>query len=208
MSKNFKTSINPLDISTELKKVEKYSNIILKEFVNMVNETKDFIKKMFFSSFKYSYIVVIIFFIILAFTILFSKNKIGNLLILCYIFIIIFILGFISGILALLITTIEMFIKLCKSCYKLFKSNLSLTIKNVIRVIVVILEIISYMIALFVVVVVLVVMALIIDFFFGINIKIFNTINGLYKKESLIEQTPFGAIDSFGDMIRKGFENC
>ena len=208
MSDKFKTSINPLDIKDELQKVIHFSRIILQNFKNMLKFIKYFIKNFVFNTFKYAYIVVIIGFSLLGLTLLLSKNKLGNLLILCYIFNIIIIAGLLSGVLAIIIICIEKTIELYNHSTKLFKKQKKIAIKCIVEIIIIILTILLLLLELFFVVCFLVIMALIIDFLMGIGIKIFNLINSLYTKMSLTSQTATTAIDSFGDMIRKGFENC
>jgi len=203
---SFKTSINPLDFSSQIGKVIKFSNIILKNFVNMIIDIKHFIKKFVFSLFKYTYVFVIIATIILAGTLLFSKNKLGNILVLCYIFIIIIIAGLLSGVLALIIIVLEKIINICKIIEKLATSSTAMTVKNVFRIIVAILEIIGLLLLLFVIGIALVIICVVIDVLMGWNIQLFNTIDGTFK--DLTPQTATTAIQSFGDLIKKGFENC
>jgi hypothetical protein len=159
-------------------------------------------------SLDYIHIFFIVVFSLLGFTLLLSKNKLGNLLILCYIFTILIIFGFMSGIVALLIICIEKTIQLIKKIIELTKIEKKISIKTFIKIILVILAILLFVVELGFISGFLVILALIVDFLFEICIKIFYTLNGLYSSASLGAQTATSAIDSFGTMVRKGFERC
>ena len=121
--------LNIIDIGPLIQKVIHYSRMILKKFIGMLHDIKYFIKTFVFSLFKYTYVFIIIAVSLLGFTLLLSKNKLGNLLILCYLFIIIIIFGFISGIVALFIICIEKMISLFKQTMKIAKMDKKVSIK-------------------------------------------------------------------------------
>ena len=75
------------DVREELKTVTDYANLIIKYLISSIRKLINFINKLIFSSFEYISVVLIIFAILLAATLLFSSNKYGNLLVLCYFFI-------------------------------------------------------------------------------------------------------------------------
>lgn len=200
--------LNIIDIGPLIKKVIHYSEMILKKFIGMLHDIKYFIKRFVLSLFKYTHVFIIISISLLGFTLLLSKNKLGNLLILSYLLIMIAIFGFMSGIIALFIICIEKTISLIKQVIKLTKMEKKISIKSIINIVIVILVILLFALEFAFVLGFLAFLALIVDFLFGLSIKIFNTINGLYSTTSFVAQTATTAVDSFGTMIRKGFEKC
>ena len=122
--------------------------------------------------------------------------------------IILVIFGFLSGILALLLICIEKLIKLIKALIKLAKMEKKISIKFFINIIKIGCAILLFAFELVVITGFLVFLALVVDVLFGIAVKIFETLNGLYSATSLVAQTATTAIDSFGTIVRKGFEKC
>lgn len=204
----FNTSINPLDISDLLQKVIHYSNRIMKQCVGVLHDMKYFIKEFAISLFKYIHVFLIVAVSLLGITLLFSKNKLGNLLVLMYVFMNLFMVGLIIGVIALIVICIEKTIELFKKILQLIKIEKKISIKSVIAIIFVILGIFLFLIEFGIILGFLVFIALVIDFLFGMIRKLFNVINGVYSKTSLAAESATTAIDSFGTMIRKGFENC
>ena len=200
--------LNIIDIRPLIKTVTQYSVIIMKKVIGVLHDMRYIIKNFALSLIKHLHVFFIVMSSLLGITLLFSKNKLGNLLILCYLFIIIFILGLFAGIFALFIICFEKTIGLIKELIKLFNMERKISIKSIINIIIVILSILLFCIEFAIVLGFLTVMSLIVDFLFGISIKIFNMINGIYSGTSFLAQTATGALDSFGVMVRKGFENC
>lgn len=200
--------LNIINIGPLIQKVIHYSRIIMKKCLGVLHDMKYLIKEFALSLFKYIHVFLIVGTSLLGLTLLLSKNKLGNLLILCYLSLIIFIFGIIIGILALFVICIEKTIELFKQLLKLAKMERKISVKCIIDIIIVILTIFLFVIEFAFVLGFLSVLALFVDFLFGLSIKIFNTINGLYSATSFAAQTTAGALDSFGTMIRKGFENC
>jgi hypothetical protein len=204
----FNTSLNPLDISGILKKVFHYSGIILKKSIGVIKDMKYFIKEFALSLFKYFHVFIIVSISLLGVTLLFSKNKLGNLLILSYLILVAFVFGLVIAILALVGVCIEKTILLFKKILELIKIEKKISVKCIINIIFVFLAILLFGIEFAFVLGFLTFLAIIVDYIFGVLTKIFNTINGVYSKTSLLAQTTTTAVDSFGTMIRKGFENC
>jgi hypothetical protein len=85
----------------------------------------------------------------------------------------------------------------------------AMKIKPVINIIVAIFAIFLFVFEFAFILGFLVIMSLIVDFIYGMVITpLFITINGVYSETSLMAQTTTGALDSFGSIVRKGFENC
>ena len=197
-----------IDIGPLIQKVIHYSRMIFKRLIGSLHDMKYFIKRFVLVALQHIHIFFIIALSLLGITLLLSKNKLGNLLILCYIFVILIIFGFVSAIIALFIICIEKLIQLIKKIIELAKIKKKISVKSIITIILVILAILLFAIELAVILGFLTLLALIVDVLFGISIKIFNTLNGIYSTTSLISQTATTAIDSFGTMVRKGFEKC
>jgi hypothetical protein len=208
MSDSFKTSINPLDIKYQIQQVIKFSDRMFKQFLNMLTTMKFLIKKLVFSILTHVHIFFVISSILIIGTILFSKNKLGNLLVLCYICIIIFISGLLLGVLGLIINIIEKIITLIKKIIDLANQKKEVDWKPIFYLIIAIIYIFILIFEIFFMVCFLILITLFIDILFGIAIKIFDIINGLYAGTSIVAQTTMGALDTFGSMVRKGFENC
>ncbi len=200
--------LNIIDIRPLLKRVTRFSVTITKKIIGVLHDMKYIIKKFALSLIKHLHVFLIISISLLGFTLIFSKNKLGNLLILCYVFIIIFIFGLFAGIIALFVICIEKSISLIKQLIKLFNMEKKISVKSIINIIIVIFGIFLFCIEFGFVLAILTILAIIVDFFFGVAIQIFNLINGIYSETVFIAQSATGALESFGSMVRKGFENC
>ncbi len=200
--------LNIIDIGPLIKKVIHYSEIIFKKFIGMFHDMKYFIKRFVLVMVSHLHIFIIVCFSLLGITLLLSKNKLGNILILCYLILILFMFGFVSGIVALLLICIEKLIKLIKVLIKLAKMEKKISIKFFINLIKILCAILLFTIELFVIAAVLTFLAIVVDILLGLTINIFEAINGLYSATSLVAQTATSAIDSFGTIVRKGFEKC
>ena len=201
--------LNIINIGPQIDKVIYYSGKIMKQIIGVFNDMKYFIKEFALSLFKYIHVFIIVSFSLLGITLLFSKNKLGNILVLFYLIMIVFVAGIIVGIFALIAVCIEKTINLFKQVMILIRMEKALRVKPVINIIIAIFAIFLFVFEFAFILGFLVIMALILDFIYGTIITpLFNTINGLYSKASLVAQTTTGALDSFGSMVRKGFENC
>jgi hypothetical protein len=201
--------LNIINIGPQIDKVLHYSGKIMKQVIGVFNDMKYFIKEFALSLFKYIHVFIIISFSLLGITLLFSKNKLGNILVLFYLIMIVFISGIIVGIFALIVVCIEKSIILFKQIMKLIKMEKAMKIKPVINIIVAIFAIFLFVFEFAFILGFLVIMSLIVDFIYGMVITpLFITINGVYSETSLMAQTTTGALDSFGSIVRKGFENC
>jgi len=201
--------LNIIDIGPLIQKVIHYSGIIMKKFIGAFHDIKYLIKEFALLLFKSIHIFIIVAISLLGITLLFSKNKLGNLLVLCYIFTIIFVIGLMVGVFALIGVCIEKTIQLFKKIIELINVDKKISIKSVIKIIVIILGIVLFVFEFAFILGFLIIMSLVVDFLYENIIKrLFNGINGIYSKTSLYAQTATGALDNFGAMIRKGFENC
>lgn len=200
--------LNIIDIRPLIKKVTRFSVNVSKKIIGVLHDMKYIIKNFALSLVKHLHVFLIISISLLGITLLFSKNKLGNLLILSYIFLIIFICGLFAGIFALFIICFEKTISLIKQFIKLFNMEKKISVESIINIIIIIFGIILFCIEFGVVLFILTFLSCVVDFFFGIAIQIFNTINGIYSETALLAQSATGALDSFGAMVRKGFENC
>lgn len=201
--------LNIIDIGPQIDKVIYYSGKIMKQVIGVFNDMKYFIKEFALSLFNYIHVFIIVSFSLLGITLLFSKNKLGNILVLFYLIMIVFLAGIIVGVFALIAICIEKTIELFKQVMKLIKMEKRMSVKPVINIIIAIFAIFLFVLEFAFILGFLVIMSLVVDFIYGTIISpLFYTINGIYSKASLMAQTTTGALDSFGSMIRKGFENC
>jgi hypothetical protein len=194
------TSLNPFDIRNEILHVQKFALMILKKFLNMIRKIGDYIKKFIFSAFKQSPIVFAIFLILLAGVLLFSKNRISNVLMIVY-----SLSGFIIFLVALCV--LRLFFAFFKElwnlillCYSFFKKKNESTLKGFVKVIIFILRVLIVLFFLSFIVTILVILAQILSFLIRFNNSLFKTLNDMF---SAIQP-----IDSIGSTIRKIFENC
>jgi hypothetical protein len=200
--------LNIIDIRPLIKKVTHYSTIIMRNIIGVLHDMRYIIKNFALSLIKYIHVFIIVAMSLLGITLLFSKNKLGNLLILCYLFIIIFIFGLLAGIVALIVVCFEKTISLIKQFINLINMEKKISVESIINMIIVIASIFLFCLEFAIVLGFLTIMTLIVDFFFGLALRLFETINGMYSAASFAAQTATGALDSFGVMVRKGFENC
>lgn len=201
--------LNIINIGPQIDKVIYYSGKIMKQVIGVFNDMKYFIKEFALSLFKYIHVFIIVSFSLLGITLLFSKNKLGNILVLFYLIMIVFISGIIVGIFALILVCIEKTIILFKEIMKLIKMEKAMKVRPVINIIIVVFAILLFVFEFAFILGFLVIMSLIVDFIYGTIIgPLFNVIDKVYSKTSIMAQTTTGALDSFGTMVRKGFENC
>jgi hypothetical protein len=201
--------LNIIDIGPQIDKVIYYSGKIMKQCIGVFNDMKYFIKEFALSLFNYIHVFIIVSFSLLGITLLFSKNKLGNLLVLFYLIMIVSMFGIIVGIFALIAVCIEKTIILFKEIMKLIKMEKRMAVRPVINIIVAVFAIFLFVFEFAFILGFLVILSLILDFLYGSVISpLFYVINQLYAKSSLVAQTTTGALDSFGSMVRKGFENC
>ena len=201
--------LNIIDIGPQIDKVIYYSGKIMKQCIGVLNDMKYYIKEFALSLFKYLHVFIIVSFTLLGITLLFSKNKLGNILVLFYLIMIVFIFGILIGTFAIIGICIEKMINLFKQVMKLIKMEKKMAVKPVIAIIVAIFAIFLFVFEFAFILGFLAILALIIDFIYGKIIgPLFNVIDKVYTKTSLMAQTTTGALDSFGTMVRKGFENC
>lgn len=201
--------LNIINIGPQIDKVIYYSGRIMKQVIGVLNDMKYFIKEFALSLFKYIHVFIIVSFSLLGITLLFSKNKLGNILVLFYLIMIVFVAGIVVGIFALIAICIEKTIILFKEVIKLIKMEKAMKVRPVINIIIAIFQIFLFVFEFAFILGFLVIMALVLDFIYGTVISpLFNIIDGVYSKASLVAQTTTGALDSFGTMVRKGFENC
>jgi len=201
--------LNIIDIGPQIDKVIYYSGKIMKQVIGVFNDIKYYIKEFALSLFKYLHVFIIVSFSLLGITLLFSKNKLGNILVLFYIIMVVFVFGMLIGTFAIIGICIEKMIILFKQVMKLIKMEKKMAVRPVINIIVAIFAIFLFVFEFAFILGFLVILSLIIDFIYGTIITpLFNTINGIYTKTSLMAQTTTSALDSFGSMVRKGFENC
>ena len=122
---------------------------------------------------------------------------------------VVFIFGMLIGVFALIGICIEKLIVLFKQIMKLIKMEKRMAVRPIINIIVAIFAIFLFVFEFAFILGFLVILSLIIDFLYGTIITpLFNLINQVYTKTSFMAQTTTGALDSFGSMVRKGFENC
>jgi hypothetical protein len=99
------------DIKGPIIKTERFANMMMQNFIEMIGKIIKYTRKLIFSSFKYSKIVSLFFFIICVAILLFSKNKFGALVVLGYFFMIYvslyFFLLFITLLIYIAILTID-----------------------------------------------------------------------------------------------------
>jgi hypothetical protein len=201
--------LNIIDIGPLIQKVTHYSGIVLKKCIGAFHDMKYLIKEFALLLFKSIHVFIIVAISLLGITLLFSKNKLGNLLVLCYVFTIIFVIGLIVGVFALIGVCIEKTIKLLKKIIELINVDKKISIKSVIKIIVIILGIVLFAFEFAFILGFLIIMSLIVDFLYGTILNpLFYIINGVYSTTSFGAQTTTDALDSFGTMVRKGFENC
>ena len=86
--------LNIIDISPQIDKVIYYSGKIMKQLIGVFNDMKYYIKEFALSLFKYIHVFIIVSFSLLGITLLFSKNKLGNVLVLFYIIMVVFVFDF------------------------------------------------------------------------------------------------------------------
>lgn len=201
--------LNIIDIRPQIDKVIYYSGKIMKQVIGVLNDMKYFIKEFALSLFKYIHVFIIVSFSLLGITLLFSKNKLGNILVLFYLIMIVFVAGIVVGIFALIVICFEKTIILFKEVMKLIKMEKAMKVKPVLNIIFAIFAIFLFGFEFAFILGFLGIMALVVDFIYGTVITpLFIIIDRVYSKASLVAQTTTGALDSFGTMIRKGFENC
>jgi hypothetical protein len=201
--------LNIINIDPQIDNVIYYSGKIMKQCIGVLNDMKYYVKEIALSLFNYLHVFIIVSFSLLGITLLFSKNKLGNILVLFYLIMIVFVFGMIVSVFALIGICIEKLITLFKQIMKLIKMEKKMKVRPIINIIVAIFEIFLFVFEFAFILGFLVILSLIIDFLYGTIIgPLFNVINELYAKSSLVAQTTTGALDSFGTMIRKGFENC
>lgn len=201
--------LNIIDIGPQIDKVIYYSGKIMKQCIGVLNDMKYLVKEFALSLFKYIHVFIIVSFSLLGITLLFSKNKLGNILVLFYLIMVVFIFGMLIGVFALIGICIEKLIVLFKQIMKLIKMEKRMAVRPVINIIVAIFAIFLFVFEFAFILGFLVILSLIIDFLYGTLITpLFNLINQVYTKTSFMAQTTTGALDSFGSMVRKGFENC
>jgi hypothetical protein len=204
-----KFPLNIIDISPQINKVIHYAGIIMRKFIGVFNDMKYFIKEFALSLFKYLHVFIIVSISLLGITLIFSKNKLGNILVLFYLMMIVFVFGILIGTFALIGICIEKIIILFKQVMKLIKMEKKMEVRPIINIIIAIFAIFLFVFEFAFILGFLVILSLIIDFIYGkIITPLFNVIDGVYSSSSLLAQTSTGALDSFGTMIRKGFENC
>lgn len=201
--------LNIIDIRPQIDEVVYYSGKIMKQCIGVFNDIKYYTKEFAYSLFKYIHVFIIVSFSLLGITLLFSKNKLGNILVLFYLIMIVFVFGMLIGTFALILICIEKLVLLFKQVMKLIKMEKKMAVRPIIDIIVAIFAIFLFVFEFAFILGFLVILSLIIDFLCGtIIFPLFIAINGIYSKASLVAQTTIGALDSFGSMVRKGFENC
>ena len=207
---------NIFDIRSEIRTVIKYSIMFIKKFYKMLRTGGDFLKNMVFNSFKYSYIVVLIFCILLFFVILFSKNKYLNLLVLAYFFVGFTLFTFIGVICTFVIVCVKQFVKLCIQIFRLFKKIPDLPNSDTIRkAVVTFFEIFWICVKIFIAgfllccsLIVLGIMSIFIRFILHLANVLFEMINAGFAATSYASQKSVEIFDNFGIALRKAMDRC